>query len=195
MTLDRIRELMLQRKFDEALQDISLLPDADRIEGQTYKGIVLSKKKEFAMALEVVDEILSEEGLKASQEFIARIGKILILLRMNNYFDAFGEVNPSEQLLGEMDDTERASIKRWEGHLLSINARLQIEGGDQHKAIEYYTKSAALFEDVDDKYEQLIQLVNITWIYRAQGLLDEALEYSNHQLRLSKALGEKRYLG
>ncbi|MHA2042156.1 MAG: tetratricopeptide repeat protein [Candidatus Thorarchaeota archaeon] len=195
MTLDRIRELMLQRKFDEALQDISLLPDADRIEGQTYKGIVLSKKKEFAMALEVVDEILSEEGLKASQEFIARIGKILILLRMNNHLGAFSEVDPSEQLLGEMDDTERASVKRWEGHLLSTNALLQIEGGDQHKAIEYYTKSAALFEDVDDKYEQLIQLVNITWIYRAQGLLDEALEYSNHQLKLSKALGAKRYLG
>ncbi|MHA2191303.1 MAG: hypothetical protein ACXAB9_14585, partial [Candidatus Thorarchaeota archaeon] len=195
MTLDRIRELMLQRKFDDALREIPQLPDSNRIEGQTYKGIILSKQRNFTEALAAIDEILSEEGLKASQEFIARIGKILILLRMNNYFGAFGEVDPSEQLLGEMDDTERASIKRWEGHLLSTNALLQIEGGDQHKAIEYYTKSAAIFEDIDDKYEQLIHLVNITWIYRAQGLLDEALEYSNHQLRLSKALGEKRYLG
>ncbi|NIO37395.1 tetratricopeptide repeat protein, partial [Candidatus Bathyarchaeota archaeon] len=195
MTLDRIRELMLQRKWDQALEVIPQLPDADRIEGQTYKGIVLSKKNDFTTALEVVDEILSEEGLKASQEFIARVGKILILLRMNNYSGAFGEVDPSEQLLGEMDDTERADVKRWEGHLLSTIAMLQIEGGNQHKAIEYYTRSAALFEDVDDKYEQLIQLVNITWIYRAQGLLDEALEYANYQLQLSEALGEKRYLG
>ncbi|MHA2352844.1 MAG: tetratricopeptide repeat protein, partial [Candidatus Thorarchaeota archaeon] len=195
MTLDQIRQLILQRKFDQALEEIPQLPDEDRIQGQTYKGIVFSKRNEFAKALEVVDEILSEKGLKASQEFIARIGKILILLRMNNYFGAFGEVDPSEQLLGEMDNSERASVKRWEGHLLSTKARLQIISGDQHKAVEYYTKSAALFEDVDDKYEQLIQLVNITWIYRAQGLLDEALEYSNHQLKLSKALGEKRYLG
>ncbi|MFW9962761.1 MAG: tetratricopeptide repeat protein [Candidatus Sifarchaeia archaeon] len=195
MTLDKIRQLILQRKFNQALEEIPRLPEVDRIEGQTYKGLILSKQRDFTTALEVVDEILSETGLKPSQEFTARIGKILILLRMNNYFGAFGEVESSEQLLGKMDNKERASIKRWEGHLVSTNAMLQIIGGDQHKAVEYYTKSAALFEEVDDKYEQLIQLVNITWIYRAQGLLDEALEYSNHQLKLSKALGEKRYLG
>ncbi|MHA2357005.1 MAG: hypothetical protein ACXADC_17685, partial [Candidatus Thorarchaeota archaeon] len=139
MTLDQIRQLILQRKFDQALEELPKLPDADRIEGQTYKGIILSKLNDYKTALEVIDEILSEEGLKAFQEFIARIGKILILLRMNNSIDAFGEIEPSEQLLGEMDDTERASVKRWEGYLLSTNAMLQVEGGDQHKAIEYYT--------------------------------------------------------
>lgn len=195
MTLDKIRQLILQRKFNQALEEIPRLPEVDRIEGQTYKGIILSKQRDFTTALEVVDEILSETGLKTSQEFTARIGKILILLRMNNYFGAFSEVDSSEQLLGKIEDKERASIKRWEGHLLSTNAMLQIFGGDQHKAVEYYTKSAALFEDVDDKYEQLVQIINISWIYRAQGLLDEALDYSNRQFQISEALGEKRYLG
>jgi tetratricopeptide (TPR) repeat protein len=195
MTLDRIRELILQRSFDEALHEIPLLPDADRIEGQTYKGIILSKQKSFEKAEAVIDGILSEEGLKLSQEFTARIGKILISLRMNNYFGAFGEVDLSEQLLGQMDITERANVKRWEGHLLSTKAMLEIIGGDQHKAIEYYTQSATLFEEADDKYEQLIQMINISWIYRAQGLLDEALEYSNRQLRISEQLGEQRYVG
>ncbi|MFX0045940.1 MAG: tetratricopeptide repeat protein, partial [Candidatus Hermodarchaeota archaeon] len=195
MTLDRIRELILQRRFDEALQEIPELPDSDRIEGQTYKGIILSKRNDFTEALAVIEDVLSEEELKPSHEFVARVGKILISLRMKSYFEAFGEVDPSERLLGQMDNTERASVKRWEGHLLSTKAMLEIIGGDQNKAIDYYTQSATLFEESDDKYEQLIQMINISWIYRAQGLLDEALDYSNRQLKISEKLGEKRYVG
>ncbi|MFX1367132.1 MAG: nitrilase-related carbon-nitrogen hydrolase [Promethearchaeota archaeon] len=195
MTLDRIRELLLQRKFDEALREIPVLPESDRIEGQTYKGIILSRQKDFTKAEAAIDEILSEEGLKSTQEFTARIGKILVSLGMNNYLVAFGEVEPCDQLLGQMDKSERASVKRWEGHLLSTKAMLEIISGDQHKAVEYYTRSAGLFEEADDKYEQLVQILNISWIYRAQGLLDEALEYSNRQMRISEELGEKRYLG
>ncbi|MHA2213764.1 MAG: tetratricopeptide repeat protein [Candidatus Thorarchaeota archaeon] len=195
MTLDRIRELILQRKFDEALQKIHTLPDEDSIEGQTYKGIVLSKQKDFTRAALAIDEILSEKGLKFSQEFIARVGKILVSLSANSYLEAFGEVEPIEHLLGQMDMKERASVKRWEGHLISTKGMLQMAAGDQDKAIECYEQAARLFEQADDKYEQLIQIINISWIYRAQGLLDEALEYSNRQFSISEELGEKRYLG
>ncbi|MCK5239727.1 MAG: hypothetical protein KAR33_09285, partial [Candidatus Thorarchaeota archaeon] len=132
MTLNRIREMILKRDFKEALQEILRLSDVDRIEGQTYKGLILSKQKNFADALAVIDDVLSEEGLKPSKEFIARIGKILISLRMNSYLDAFSEIDPSDHLLDIMSKKERASVKRWEGHLLSTKGMLQIITGDQH---------------------------------------------------------------
>ncbi|UCE10789.1 MAG: tetratricopeptide repeat protein [Candidatus Thorarchaeota archaeon] len=195
MTLDLIREMILQRRFGEALEEIPKLPDGDRIEGQIYKGIVYSKQKDFEKAVEVVDELLSEEGLNPSQEFTAKVGKILVSLAMKSYLEAFGEVNQCEQILGQMKKSERDKVKRWEGHLLSTQGMLQIISGDQEKAIECYEQAAALFEEADEKYEQLIQVINISWIYRAQGLLDEALEYSNRQFRISEELGERRYLG
>ena len=195
MPLDRIRQLILQRQFDQALEEIRQLPDTDRIEGQTYEGVVLSRQNNFPEALAVIDQILSEDDIKASHEFIARIGKILILLRMKDYLSILGEIEPCEQLLDQMDKKERSSVKRWEGHLFSTKGMWHVVSGEQDEAIESYSRSAALFEEVDDKYDQLIQVINISWIYRAQGLLDEALEYSNQQLRISEDIGEKRYLG
>jgi predicted amidohydrolase len=186
---------MLQRKFDEALQDISLLPDADRIEGQTYKGIVLSKQNNFSEALAVIDQILSQTNIKAFHEFIARLGKIQILLRMRDYHNIFGEMELCDQLLDRMNKKERASVKRWEGHLLSTKGMFHVVNGEQDEAIENYSRSAELFEEVGDTYDQLIQTINISWIYRAQGLLDEALNYSIRQLKISEDIGEERYLG
>ncbi|MFW9769517.1 MAG: tetratricopeptide repeat protein [Candidatus Thorarchaeota archaeon] len=195
MTLNQIRKLILQREFDLALEEISQLPDADRIEGQTYKGIVLSKQNNFTEALSVVDQILSEDDIKPSHEFIARIGKIIIFLRMRNYPGIFVEMESCDQLLGRMDKNERASIKRWEGHLLSTKGMFHVVSGEQDEAVENYSLSAELFDKVGDKYDQLLQIINISWIYRAQGLLDQALDYSIRQLKISEDIGEERYLG
>ncbi|MFX1560104.1 MAG: tetratricopeptide repeat protein [Promethearchaeota archaeon] len=195
MTLDYIRQLILQREFDQALEEIPQLPDGDRIEGQTYKGIILSKQNNYTEALAVVDQILSEDDIKLSHEFIARIGKIQILLRMRDYLNIFGEMAPCDQLLDRMNKKERASVKRWEGHLLSTKGMFHVVSGEQDEAIESYSRSAELFDEVGDNYDQLQQVINISWIYRAQGLLDEALEYSLQQLKISEAIGEVRYLG
>jgi tetratricopeptide (TPR) repeat protein len=195
MTLDYVRQLILQREFDQALEEIPQLPDEDRIEGQIYKGIILSKQNNHTEALAVVDQILSEDDIKPSHEFIARIGKVQILLRMRDYLNIFGEMEPCDQLLDRMNKKERASLKRWEGHLLSTKGMFHVVSGEQDEAIESYSRSAELFDEVGDKYDQLLQVINISWIYRAQGLLDEALEYSLQELKISEAIGEKRYLG
>ncbi|MFX1317588.1 MAG: nitrilase-related carbon-nitrogen hydrolase [Promethearchaeota archaeon] len=195
MTLDQVRTSILKRQYDQALQLISNLPENEKIKGQTYKGIILSKQNDFTSALATIDEILTREGLSAAQEFVARVGKILILLRMKNYPAAHSEVDQSEKLLSQLTKTQRTDVTRWKGHLFSAKATFEIIEGNQDKAIDCYVRSASLFEEVDDKYDHLMQVINISWLYRAQGLLDKSLEYSSQQFEISKELGEKRYIG
>ncbi len=195
MPLDYIRKLILQREYEDALQKIGDVTDADRVEGQTYRGLILSKQNKFDEALVILDELLSEHNLMNSEQFIVRIGKIQVLLRKRDYLNVFGEVALCDELLNKMDSENRSRVKRWEGHLLSTKAMFHVISGEQEEAVDCYSKSGALFEEVDDKYEQLLQIINISWIYRAQGFLDEALEYSKKQFSISESMDEKRYLG
>ena len=66
--------------------------------------------------------------------------------------------------------------------------------GNITKALEYYTKSLKIKEEIGDKEGVGISLSSIGLIYSEQGDLSNALKYLNKSLRLYTEIGDKKNL-
>ncbi|OFY95810.1 MAG: hypothetical protein A3K10_16990 [Bacteroidetes bacterium RIFCSPLOWO2_12_FULL_31_6] len=64
--------------------------------------------------------------------------------------------------------------------------------GDIPKALEYYSKSLQLREEIGDKQGTAMSLNNLGYIYYNQGDIPKALEYYGKSLRLQEKIGNKQ---
>ncbi|MHA2226876.1 MAG: tetratricopeptide repeat protein [Candidatus Hodarchaeales archaeon] len=194
MSLKQIQKLIWRDKTDLALQEISNLQDKDYLSGLIYKSIILTQKRDVETALSLVEPLLSnnKHQLNISQEFGARVAKIQALMRGSRFFEAFNEIDLCDEILLQMNQTERNNVKDFEGKLFSIKSGFQIMGGKIEEAFESLHKSLALFEDIQYKKEIYYQLNNLGWIYRVQGKLDQALDCFQKQLKISQEMEDKK---
>ncbi|MHA2232044.1 MAG: hypothetical protein ACXAB4_06115, partial [Candidatus Hodarchaeales archaeon] len=124
MSLKQVKDLIQQKKNDQALQKIEQLQNKEKLVGQIYKSIILIQKKELNLALSLVDEILNSSILKINfiQEFGARIARTQAFLGLSRFSEVLEEISRCDNLLGQMAESERQEVKEWEGKLLSIKA-------------------------------------------------------------------------
>ncbi|MHA2495302.1 MAG: tetratricopeptide repeat protein [Candidatus Hodarchaeales archaeon] len=196
MSLEQVKDLIQQKKIDQALQKIEQLQNKEKLAGQIYKSIILIQKKELNLALSLVDEIISDSNLKINfiQEFGARIARTQALSGLSRFSEAFEEISRCDHLLGQMAESERQEVKDWEGKLLSIKAGFQATKGDLKKATDTYLQSLALYEEIGYTQEVFNQLSALGWIERVQGKLDEALIYFQKQLKISEEIGNRKLI-
>jgi len=194
MSLKQIQKLVWQDKNDLALQEIKNLHDKDQLSGLIYKSIILTQKRDVESALSIVESLLSEKKhlLNISQEYGARVAKIQALMRGSRFFEAFNDIDLCDEILKQMNQTERNKVKDFEGKLFSIKTGFQIMGGKIEEALESLHKSLALFEDIRYNKEIYYQLNNLGWIYRVQGKLNQALDCFQKQLEISQEMGDKK---
>jgi tetratricopeptide (TPR) repeat protein len=194
MSLNQIQKLIWRNKNDQALQKIEVLQDKDRISGLIYKSLILSQKREVNSAISIVEELLDEDRihLHLTQEFGARIAKMLALMRGSKFFKAFEEIDICDVLLSQMNRNERTEVKEWEGRFLSIKAGFQMMGGDIKQAEANIQKCLTLFTDIRYYKEIHNQLNNLGWNYRVQGKLNQAYDCFYKQLEFSRESKDKK---
>lgn len=196
MSVKQIQKLIWQDKIDQALQEIENLPDKDRIDGLIYKSDILTKKRDIDHALSIVDEILLENefSLNLLQKLGANVIKIQALMRGGRFIEAFEKIDVCDEILTQLNQTEREEVKEWEGKLLAVKAGFQMIGGKLEESMESFHQSIALLTDIQYYKEMYLNLNNLGWIYRAHGKLDRALDCFLKQLKVSQELKDKKLI-
>ncbi|UCG00907.1 MAG: tetratricopeptide repeat protein [Candidatus Heimdallarchaeota archaeon] len=191
MSLKQVQKSLWSNKIDQALHMIEDLQDKDKINGLIYKSLILAQKREITNALSIVGEILNKKeiSLSLTQEFGAKLAKISALMRGNQFFEAFEEIDVCSELLTQLD---LAEFKDWEGMFLMIKAGFQMMGGDIKQAIANFQKSLTLFTDIRYYKEIHNQLNNLGWIYRVQGKLDQAHYAFHKQLEFNQESNDEK---
>ncbi|MFX0087562.1 MAG: tetratricopeptide repeat protein, partial [Candidatus Hodarchaeota archaeon] len=194
MSLNQVQKLVWQNKIDQALQEIEVIQEKDRVNGLIYKSLILSQKREVTSAISIVEELLDEDRfpLQLTQEFGIRIAKILVLMRGSRFVKAFEEIDVCDVLLSQMNRNERIEVKEWEGRFLSIKAGFQMMGGDIKQAEANFQKCLTLFTDIRYYKEIHDQLNNLGWIYRVQGKLNQAHDCFHKQLDFNYESKDKK---
>ncbi|MFX0014313.1 MAG: nitrilase-related carbon-nitrogen hydrolase [Promethearchaeota archaeon] len=185
MSLKKVQKSLWLNEIDQALHLIEDLLNKDNINGLIYKSLILTQKQEITNALSIVGEILNKKeiSLSLTQDFGVKLAKISALMRGNQFFEAFEEINACSELLTQMD---LAEFKDWEGMFLTIKAGFQMMGGNIKQAIANFQKSLKLFTEIRYYKEIHNQLNNLGWIYRVQGKLDQAHDAFHKQLEFNQ---------
>ncbi len=195
--IKQIEALFHQNNNEQALLEIELLPQEDRIDGEIYKSFILISQRKLNEALAWVNQILvqSINEINAIQEFGARISKTEALLRLGKSGEAFEEIKICGKLLQRTDDTEKGQMNHSKAKYFSLRGTFDTVDGDLENALKHYINSLTLFEETGNKFEIYYQLNNIGWIYRVQGKLDQAFDSFHRQLKISKKIGDPKLVG
>ncbi|MFW9993627.1 MAG: tetratricopeptide repeat protein, partial [Candidatus Odinarchaeota archaeon] len=71
----------------------------------------------------------------------------------------------------------------------NLIGNIWFEKGELDKALEYHTKSLALFEEIEDIHETAMSIHNIGNDYRHKGDADKAISYYERSLKLLEEIG------
>jgi len=168
------------------------------INNQILECFTLIKSKEFNKAISITNKIFTEEGIQIdlTQKFGIRIIRLLALMAIKKYDQVIEEIRLSEQILNQMDnsDKENSLVKDGIGRLFSIKGGIESTQGDLEQAIICYQSSIDIYESLNNKKSLFYQFEAIGWIKRAQGKLDEALNYFHKMLNLAEEIHDERYI-
>ena len=168
------------------------------INNQILECFTLIKSKEFNKAISITNKIFTEEGIQIdlTQKFGIRIIRLLALMALKKYDQVIEEIRLSEQILNQMDnsDKENSLVKDGIGRLFSIKGGIESTQGDLEQAIICYQSSIDIYESLNNKKSLFYQFEAIGWIKRAQGKLDEALSYFHKMLSLAEEILDERFI-
>lgn len=109
-------------------------------------------------------------------------------LELNEKIEALSAKN----LRGSLTTSEKKFFLTARGDALNIFGAIHYSHGDYAKAINYFTQSLQILEELEDKRGIAIALSNIGMIYYDQGNLDTAIEYHTRGLLLEEELENKK---
>ena len=90
------------------------------------------------------------------------------------------------------DFAEARNNKKWMATSFNMQGVSLMNQGNYEKALEYYSKSLTILEELGDKKGIGSTYNNIGNIYSSQGNYEKALEYYSKSLAIKKEIGDKR---
>jgi serine phosphatase RsbU (regulator of sigma subunit)/Tfp pilus assembly protein PilF len=98
----------------------------------------------------------------------------------------------NKNLKKNLDKQEKAKFLDSKGNALNVIGNIYYYYGDYAKAIESYTPSLKIQEEVGDKVGIALALNNIGVIYKEQGDYAKAIEYYTQSLKIGEEIGDKK---
>jgi tetratricopeptide (TPR) repeat protein len=98
----------------------------------------------------------------------------------------------AKNLKKTLDKQEKAKFLHSQGNALNVIGNIYYYHGDYAKAIESYTPSLKIREEIGDKVGIAKALNNIGVIYQEQGDNAKALDYYTQSLKIGEEIGDKK---
>jgi tetratricopeptide (TPR) repeat protein len=180
-------------QIDNALIEINDI-DPLNSEAKVMKSLLLIYKSQIKDALKITDEVLNESinTQNLNDEFRARFGKGLALLRISDFSNAFDELNKAEKLYEKLKKPIKEIEKIFFAELIVEKAiTFWILFGDLSTALKQMQQAGDIFSEEKD-YRGSAKVLNLmSEAYFQAGELDKSKELAEKSLIISR----KWYIG
>ncbi|MEW5936597.1 MAG: tetratricopeptide repeat protein [Candidatus Thermoplasmatota archaeon] len=183
----------LSGEYDKAIANLESakgLADDNETKARTLRktGDAYEKKGDFDKSLEVLAEAKELIGEGRTAEY----GRICFS-KGYPYWKK-GELDKAMSLFQTALKTfeETGAEQKDIGNALRAMGNIHLSKGEYDDALQYYEKSMAVMEKVDDKYGIAAALNNIGIVHLYRGELEKALEYYGRSLEMFEKIGDKR---
>ncbi|MBD3404768.1 MAG: tetratricopeptide repeat protein [Candidatus Lokiarchaeota archaeon] len=193
---NEIKEHMIMGQFKDALEkinslDVQYLPDSEQVELriEAWKIMCITRQGKYQEGLKLADAFIQscvEEELCREPILDTIIAKSYSYSALGKIDDGLDMCKKAEQILKNLDLTTRENRARL-ASVLTIQGLNALHQGDLELAIEIYSQSYPILDELGNKKSASAALHNIGSTYRVMGDLDRALEY----VEMSKAISEE----
>jgi len=197
--LDRADQLIVKGKYEEALQLVETLEESYKLHKkevlncQICKSTILNKLGRYNQALEILEQTSQET--KDNQYYLLLMDSIIekaySLWRLGRLNKALECLKQNEEILLSIRKQESKEVKRRIASTLKLKGVVFQSKGNHSKALELFTESQKLWEELGDKQEISTILNNIGVLFRTKGELEKALEYYEQSLTIYNEIGNK----
>ncbi|MDF1540216.1 MAG: tetratricopeptide repeat protein [Candidatus Thorarchaeota archaeon] len=196
--VDEIKELVILGTGKEALElidtiDQDYLMDAgihkSRIDA--WRSMCLARTGEYRKGLELADIVLEThcDDSECEEALLdAIVTKAFAFSALGQIDESLEQCKKAESNLKSTDFTSRENMARL-ASILSIQGLNTLHKGDLEVAIQIYSQSAILLEELGNRKGASAALHNIGSAYRVIGNLDQALEYVSRSKIISEEIG------
>ncbi|TXT55650.1 MAG: hypothetical protein BAJATHORv1_30030 [Candidatus Thorarchaeota archaeon] len=195
---DEIKEHMIMGQFKDALEKIDLLDlqyhsDAEKakLRIKAWEIMCITRQGKYQEGLQLADEFLQSYN----DEELYKEPILDIIIAKSYSFSALGKIDEglemcrkAEEILKNLDLTTRENRARL-ASVLTIQGLNALHQGDLDLAIEIYSQSYPILDELGNKKSAAAALHNIGSTYRVMGYLDRALEYVEMSRAISEEIG------
>ncbi|MFX1251038.1 MAG: tetratricopeptide repeat protein [Promethearchaeota archaeon] len=195
--LIRIKELINQGKFKEALQIVEILekredlPVNERLTGYLLKSTIMNKQGEYRKGLEIAKQVYNEgKELKDSlQQLDALITMIESSIKLGKQDQGLKLIAEGEKKLKACTQEPPVELMQRKASLGYYKGIIHWQKGELDLALQSLQQNLALWKKSGEKKDIAASLNTIGVIYWSKGELGQALEYFEQSLVLRKELG------
>ncbi|MFX0063268.1 MAG: tetratricopeptide repeat protein [Candidatus Hermodarchaeota archaeon] len=195
--LIRIKQLINQGKFKEALQIVEILekkedlPVNERLTGYLLKSTIMNKQGDYRKGLELAKQVYDEikERESSLQQLDALITMIEALIRLGKREQGLRMIAEGEKRLKICAEEQPVELMQREAALMYYKGIIHWQKGDLDLALQNLQQNLALWKKSGEKKDIAASFNTIGVIYWSKGELDRALEYFEQSLVLRNELG------
>ncbi|MHA2364508.1 MAG: tetratricopeptide repeat protein [Candidatus Hodarchaeales archaeon] len=195
-----LKELFEKGNYDDLINKIShlkkndqffLLNEEDLIKITYYNSQALSKLGRYQEALEIAKHTQTDFPLLKNNNKILPliIAQIDPMTRLGQLEKAEKMTIEGEKIIGSETTSLLETEKYWIASFYHVTGNIFLFKGKLDTALEYYLKSLALKELINNPQDIAGTLCNIANIYFEEGELDLALKYQKRVLTIDESFG------
>jgi len=204
--LQRAKELLDQRKFDEALEIVEIveremeLEDDELLTATLLKGDIYFHQGFIEKSIKISEHVKKESQALDKQLLVvdACITAVRALIKQEKYNESLQVIEEGESLLTALTGEPFVTCSKRKAALLFWKGISSQQRDNFDKAVEYLKKSLTLHEELDNKYEiaETLYSLGVTYFrkymrrspYHRWGLVSK--EENDHKQGIAEALHE-----